>query len=82
MNSKKQYCSGCRNDFYNQSSNSTSGECWLLEDAEVVTRFRIGWWTRPDESGAFQKVTTLSCHSAPGKYGHYKELPSFAKGVR
>lgn len=79
---KRQYCSGCRNNFYNQSGNSTSGECWSLKDSKVVTRYRIGWWTNPDEPGAFTKVKTLSCHHATGRYAHYENPPACAKDVR
>lgn len=75
---KKQYCRGCRDDYYNQPGNSTSGECWALKTARVVTRYRIGWWTRPTEPGAFTEVQTLDCHYATGRYAHYDKLPSFA----
>lgn len=50
----------------------------MFATAQVVTRFRIDWWTRPTEPGAFRKVKTLSCHHAPGKYAHYDKLPSCA----
>lgn len=74
---KQQYCSGCRDDHYNQRGNSTTGECWNLKTAKVVTRYRIGWWTTPTEPFAFRKVTTLSCHNAAGRYAHYEQLPDF-----
>lgn len=80
LSAKQKYCAGCRDDFYNHDGHSMNGKhCWSLPDAEVVTRYRIGWWTQPTERGAFQKVTTLSCHYAPGKYAHLKELPKYAK---
>ena len=74
----KALCRGCREDFYNEPGNSTSGECWLFKAATVVTRYRIGWWTRPTAPGAFTEVTTLNCHSEPGRFAFYKELPEFA----
>ena len=76
MEKSKQLCSGCRDDFYNGQG---AAECWFYKDAKVVTRYRIGWWTAPTEPGAFTKVETLACHSAPGKYALREELPSFAK---
>ena len=78
----KALCSGCRDDFYNDHNPIGVKECWCFKDAEVVTRYRLGWWTQPTQPGSFTKVTTLSCHYAPGKYAHYKELPTFAVKVR
>jgi hypothetical protein len=72
----KQLCKGCRNDFYNGQGAS---ECWSFKTAEVVTRYKIGWWTRPTEPGAYRKVETLSCHHCPGQYAMHKELPHFVK---
>lgn len=77
---KQQYCAGCRDDFYNHRAEpgfDGATKCWLLKDAKVVTRYRLGWWTQPAEPGAFRKVTTLACHRAPGKYAHYEKLPDF-----
>ena len=77
MSEKQSYCEGCRNDFYNKPGNSTSGHCWSLDNAKIVTRYRLGWWTRPDEPGAFKKVTTLSCHHEPGQFAFQESLPNF-----
>lgn len=74
------YCAGCRDDFYNGKNEIGVAECWLLKDAEVVRRWRIGWWTRPDEPGAFTEVETHHCNSAPGRYSNQRELPDFAVG--
>jgi hypothetical protein len=41
---KQHLCPGCRNDFYNQPGNSTTGECWHLQDAEVVQLTQVGIW--------------------------------------
>jgi hypothetical protein len=70
-------CVGCRNNFYNGHNTLGVKRCWSLKSAEVVKRFRLGWWTRPDSPGAFTEVQTLSCHVAPGQYAHYEELPNF-----
>jgi hypothetical protein len=72
------YCEGCRDNFYNGNNTLDIKECWHLAHARVVTRYRIDWWTRPTEPGAFRKVKTYSCHSAPGVYADYKELPESA----
>lgn len=80
MADKQRYCSGCRNDYYNHDGNGMNGgKCWSLKDAEVVTRYKIGWWTQPLNAQCFTKVKTLDCHSAPGKYGLYKELPEHCR---
>lgn len=76
---KLKLCSGCRDDYYNHDGNSDTGRCWLFNRAQVVTRYRIGWWTQPTQPGAFTKVTTLSCHNAPGRYAQYEQLPSYAQ---
>ena len=81
MAGKREYCAGCRDDFYNEQGgkNSMSGKgCWSLENADVVTRYRLHWWTAPTVPGAFAKVTTNSCHHEPGQFAFYKELPSCA----
>lgn len=80
LQAKQPFCRGCRDDFYNEAGNAMNGKhCWSLPDAQVVTRFRIGWWTAPTVPRAYEKVTTLSCHHAPGKYAMHKELPEFVK---
>lgn len=43
---KKQKCAGCRDNFYN-SSNSTTGECWSLNDAKMVWKKEIPVDQRP-----------------------------------
>ncbi len=78
---KRCYCAGCRDDFYNGHNNLGVHECWSLAKARIVTRYRIGWWTDPASPEAFTRVTTLSCHHAPGRYGLYDRPPSFARDV-
>lgn len=83
MSGRREYCSGCRDDYYNEQGgkNGMNGDgCWSLKKAEVVTRYRLHWWTAPTVPGAFTKVTTNSCHHAPGQFAFYKELPDFAVG--
>ena len=70
-------CVGCRNHAYNQGLHGIK-ECWSLAGAKVVTRYRIGWWTEPTQPGAFRKVKTYQCHSAPGQYADYDKIPYFA----
>ncbi len=82
MKGKKEYCSGCRDDFYNGRQNMTGNECWNFKTAQSVTRYRIHWWTAPTVPGAFQKVQTNSCHTEPGQWGFYKELPDCAVDVK
>lgn len=75
-------CQGCRDDYYNHGGNSTTGRCWCLDKAQVVTRWRLGWWTTPTTPGAFTQVKTLNCHNAPGQYAHYDKLPVFVVDPR
>jgi len=82
---KQQYCSGCCNDFYNHRNEpgfDGATKCWSLKDAKVVTRYRIGWWVEPTSARTFEKVKTLDCHHATGRYAHYKELPGHCRGAK
>lgn len=76
MSEKMKHCRGCRDDFYNDKNPMGVKECWALKTAKMVTRFRIGTWTRPTEPGAFTKVQTLSCFHRDGEH-YYEKLPSF-----
>lgn len=73
---KRQYCTGCRDDFYNGQNAIGVKECWHLKTAKVVKRWRIGWWTPQDKAEHFRRVTTLDCHNAPGQYAQYAALPT------
>lgn len=75
VDEKRALCSGCRNDYYNRAAPKG---CWSLESAEIVNRWRLGWWTDPTKPGAFVEVETLSCHHAPGQYAHSESLPAHA----
>ena len=72
-------CAGCRDNFYNGNNPLGVKRCWSLDTAKVVTRYRLAWWTAPTVPGAFQKVTTHSCWSAPGQFAQYEHLPANAK---
>lgn len=78
---KDQYCRGCQDDFYNHRGDG-AGPCWNLKDAEVVTRYRIHWWSPQDTARNYTRVTTLSCHYAPGRYSFQKDLPEHLRHER
>ena len=73
-----QRCVGCRDDFYNGNNPMGIKECWGVKTAKLVTRYRIGTWTRPDQPFAFTKVQTLNCYHAKGSH-YYEKLPDFVK---
>lgn len=77
MAGRREFCAGCRDDFYN-TQNAAHGGCWSLKTATVVTRFRLAWWTAPTVPGAFTEVRTNSCHHRPGQFAFYEKLPTFA----
>ncbi len=80
MAGDRKYCAGCRDDYYNGGRGLDGKGCWSLESAQVVVRLRIGHWTEPRSRSCFTKVTTNSCHYAPGKYAHYKRYPEHLGG--
>lgn len=75
MRKDKQYCVGCKDDFYNSKNDLGVKECWSYEHAKVVTKYRIGWWTPQDKVENFAKVTTHNCHCESGSFAFYDELP-------
>lgn len=77
-NEKLKHCAGCRDDFYNDHNPYGVKECWGLKTARMVTRYRIGTWTRPTEPGAFTKVKKLNCFHRNGEH-YYECLPYFVK---
>ena len=68
------YCTGCRDDFYNGNNDLGVKECWLKENAKAVTRFRVHWWD-PYPFRSTQKVKTYHCHNESGQYAFYKKDP-------
>jgi len=74
------HCRGCIDDFYNDRNPLGVKKCWMLDDAKVVTRYSIGTWTSPTQSGAFTKVSVPNCYREKGT--HFQDrLPEFAVGV-
>lgn len=72
-------CAGCRDDYYNHRSEpgfDGATRCWSLKTAEIVARYRIGWWTPQDSPKNYTAVRTLSCHHAPGQYAHMTRMPT------
>jgi hypothetical protein len=43
----KKHCEGCRDNYYNQSDHSTTGECWLLKAAKIILRKEVPINQRP-----------------------------------
>ena len=75
MTCKREYCQGCRQNFYNGNNEMGIKKCCHFKTGKVVKRYRIGWWTPQDKAENFHKVTTNSCHCATGKYADYEQLP-------
>jgi hypothetical protein len=71
-------CSGCRDDFYNGHNSLNVKRCWNAKTGRMVTRYRIGTWTRPTEPKAFTEVRVPSCFNQTGEH-FYDRLPNFVK---
>lgn len=79
MKKPTEMCVGCRDNFYNAGQNQIGvSECWKLKTAQVVVRWKLGWWTQPDQPQAFTETKTYDCHYEPGQFAFYKVLPDFA----
>jgi hypothetical protein len=76
MNGKKEYCVGCRDNYYNHGNNSTTGECWSFKTAKTVEKWCIDWWTPMDKKKNFWRVTTNNCHCETGSYAYLDKLPA------
>ena len=72
------HCHGCEDDFYNGHNPMNVKKCWGLKTARLITRYRIGTWTVPTQSGAFTEVKAPTCYHAKGEH-YYEKLPSFVK---
>jgi len=67
-------CRGCRNDFYNHQGGMDGKGCWSRADAEIVTRYRQGWWDQPPPWGPDRaKVQVPTCYRQSGTAAYYKE---------
>lgn len=75
---KLQHCLGCRDDFYNDKNPMGIKRCWGLKTAKMVTRYKIGTWTRPTEPFAFREVRVFNCYHQDG-CSYYERLPDFVK---
>jgi hypothetical protein len=62
----KSMCVGCRNDFYNHGTNSTTGECWMFAKAKVVQATQVGSFQEPPYK--WNPQTTLTCHAPDGRH--------------
>ena len=40
-------CHGCQDDFYNGHNQLGVKQCWLLKDAKIILRRRVGLWEPP-----------------------------------
>lgn len=74
----KSKCSGCRNSFYNQPGNSTKGECWSLDSAQIVTRFELDCNTPMDQRNRYIEMQVPHCYHKVGAV-YLKEIPGYAK---
>ena len=43
----RKWCSGCHDDFYNVSGNSTDGICWCRDTAKIIWRKEVSIDQRP-----------------------------------
>ncbi len=68
MKGKKEYCTGCDDDFYNGNNDLNIKECLYFKTAKVVKRLRIGWWTPMDKTENYTEVLTNDCHKEPGRF--------------
>jgi hypothetical protein len=60
MQKKLKLCADCDNDFYNHGNNSTTGKCWMLENAEPETVYVVGTWTEYPDKNCYP-LNRLSC---------------------
>lgn len=79
---KKQYCSGCVDNFYNANNEYNIKECLYLKTAKLVKRYKIYWWTPMDKASNFTEVKVLSCYHDlvnGNGYAYLKEIPDHLK---
>jgi hypothetical protein len=79
---KKEYCSGCVDNFYNDNNSLNIKECWCLKSAKLVKRYKIYWWTPMDKASNFTEVKVLSCyHDLENGHGYayLTDIPSHLK---
>lgn len=63
----KRFCSGCRNDFYNNNNSLGVAECWSFKTASVVSRIPVGMQEPPPYKNR-KKVKIPDCYHGNGPY--------------
>lgn len=71
------HCIGCEDNFYNGNNPYGVKECWGLETAKLMTRYRI-CVNSPTVKSSFVKVNAPSCYHEKG-YAYYNDLPAHCK---
>lgn len=75
----KSNCAGCWYNHYNQGD----GKCWNLENAKVITRYRIHMDSPTNIRANWQKVRKLACFYSGGYsgdgYAYYDRISDYAK---
>lgn len=75
----KSNCVGCWFNHYNEGD----GECWSLESAKVVTRYRIHMDLPMNAKANYQRVSRPNCFYSGGYsgdgYAYLDKIPSYAK---
>lgn len=64
MKKSKQLCAGCRDNFYNSTHTSNTGECWSYPSARIKKKKFVPLDMRPPWD--IPAETTLSCHRRKG----------------
>lgn len=73
-----EHCTGCYNDHYNQPGNSTTGKCWSLPSAKLITRFEIGINTPMNQKSGYSKMKKPGCYRKLGVV-YLESIPPYAK---
>ena len=60
----KKHCAGCRDNFYNGHNSIGVSECWMLKDAKLILRRRVGIWETPPWTA--KPETLPNCYNAEG----------------
>lgn len=75
----KSNCVGCKYNFYNMERDG----CWHLEDAKVITRYRIDMDSPTNVRANWQRIRKPNCFYGGGysgdHYAYYDTLPDYVK---
>lgn len=74
----KSHCSGCRDNFYNGNNNLGVNECWLLQNAKLMQRFRIHRDSPMGIKANYEEVEKPNCYHQEG-YVFLNFIPDHAK---